>query len=136
MADVRQQKKEGPALFNWMWYALKHIIVRSENLVRSIKAANRSLFNGDRSTQVIFDISAMSRGYYLDSAAIWLSFNVTLQSIGVTMSTSFDLIWTEGFNPLSIGFSCTIAIGHLVEDIKNYDSYLEHHSNRHLCATT
>ena len=61
----------------------------------------------------------MSGEYHLDSAATWLSFNMTLQSIGVTMSTSFDLIWTEGFNPLSIGFSCTIAIGHLVEDIKN-----------------
>ena len=67
----------------------------------------------------MFDIPVMSGGYHLDSAATWLSFNVTLQSIGVTMSSSFDFIWTEGFNPLSIGFSCTFASGHLVEDIKN-----------------
>ena len=43
MADMRHPKKEGPALFNWMRYVLKPIVVRSENLVRSIKASNRSL---------------------------------------------------------------------------------------------
>ena len=41
MADVHQQKKEGPALFNWMQYVLKHIIVRSENLFQEYQGSKR-----------------------------------------------------------------------------------------------
>ena len=50
-----------------MLYIPKPIAVTSENLVTNIKASNGSWFIGDASTQVIFDIPAMSGGYYLDS---------------------------------------------------------------------
>ena len=66
MTDVRHQRKEGSVVSDRMRYVPKPIAVRSENLVTSIKASNGSLFNGDGSTQVIFDIPAMSGGYYLD----------------------------------------------------------------------
>ena len=46
--------------------------MRSEKLVKSVKASNRSLINGDWSTEVIFNISAISGGYYLDSATLHL----------------------------------------------------------------
>ena len=62
--------------------------MRSETLVTSIKASSGSLFNGDSTTQVIFDIPAMSGGYYLDTAATRLLFNVQLKSIGGTTKTS------------------------------------------------
>ena len=91
MADVRHQKKEGSAVSDRMRYVPKPIAVRSENLATSIKASNGSFFNGDGSTQVIFDIPAMSGGYYLDSAATRLSFNLVLQSIGTTASTAIDV---------------------------------------------
>jgi len=35
------------------------------------------IVNGDRSTQAILDVLAISGGYHLDSAATWLSFNMT-----------------------------------------------------------
>ena len=59
MADVHHQSKEGSAVSDRMRYVPKPIAVRSENLVTSIKASNRSLFNGDGTTvtQVIFDSS-------------------------------------------------------------------------------
>ena len=90
MADVRHQRKEGSActVSDRMRYVPKPIAVRSENLVTSIKASNGSLFNGDGSTQVIFDIPAMSGGYYLDTAATRFSFNVQLQTVGASTSTS------------------------------------------------
>ena len=81
MADVRHQKKKGSVVSDQMWYIPKPIAVRSENLVTSIKASNKSLFNGDGSTQGIFDIPAMSGGYYLDTAVTQFSFNVQVQSI-------------------------------------------------------
>ena len=57
MADIRHKQKEGSAVSDRMGYVPKPIavIMRSENLVMSIKASNGSLFNGGGSTQVIFD---------------------------------------------------------------------------------
>ena len=75
MADVRHQRKESSAVSDCMRYVSKPSAVRSENLVTSSKASHGSLFNGDGSTQVIFDIPAMSGGYYLDTAATQFSFN-------------------------------------------------------------
>ena len=54
-------KKEGLIVSDWLWCIAKSVAVRSENLVTSVKASNRSVFNGDGSTQEIFNILAMSK---------------------------------------------------------------------------
>ena len=124
MADVRHQRKEGSAVSDRMRYVPKPIAVRSENLVTSIKASNGSLFNGDGSTQVIFDIPAMSGGYYLDTAATRFSFNVQLQTVGASTSTSLDqnryLFLDRGPQSIINRFQLYDASGHLLEDIQNY----------------
>ena len=124
MADVRHQRKEGSAVSDRMRYVSKPIAVRSENLVTSVKASNGSLFNGDGSTQVIFDIPAMSGGYYLDTAATRFSFNVQLQTIGASSSTSLDansyLFLDRGPQSIINRFQLYDASGHLLEDIQNY----------------
>ena len=107
-----------------MRYVPKPIAVRSENLVTSIKASNGSLFNGDGTTQVIFDIPAMSGGYYLDTAATRFSFNVQLQNIGASSSTTIDatryLFLDRGPQSIINRFQLYDASGHLLEDIQNY----------------
>jgi len=124
MADVRHQRKEGSAVSDRMQYVSKPIAVRSENLVTSIKSSNGSLFNGDGSTQVIFDIPAMSGGYYLDSAATRLSFNLVMQSIGASTKTAISvskyLFLDRGPQSLINRFQLYDASGHLLEDIQNY----------------
>ena len=114
MAEVRHQRKEGPAVSDRMRYVPKPIPVRSEKLVTSVKASNGSLFNGDGSTQVIFDIPAMSGGYYLDSAATRFSFNVQLQNIGVYQRQFWmragTCSWTEVLNPSLTDFNCTMRV--------------------------
>ena len=124
MADVRHQRKEGSAVSDRMRYVPKPIAVRSENLVTSVKASNGSLFNGDGSTQVIFDIPAMSGGYYLDSAATRFSFNVQLQNIGGLSTTVLDasryLFLDRGPQSIINRFQLYDASGHLLEDIQNY----------------
>ena len=124
MADVRHQRKEGSAVSDRMRSVSKPIAVRSENLVASVKASNGSLFNGDGSTQVIFDIPAMSGGYYLDTAVTRFSFNVQLQSIGAATSTSLDaysyLFLDRGPQSIINRFQLYDASGHLLEDIQNY----------------
>ena len=123
MADVRHQRKEGSAVSDRMRYVPKPIAVRSENLVTSIKASNGSLFNGDGSTQVIFDIPAMSGGYYLDTAATRFSFNVQLQTVGASTSTSLDqnryLFLDRGPQSIINRFQLYDASGHLLKDIQN-----------------
>ena len=124
MADVRHQRKEGSAVSDRMRYVPKPIAVRSENLVTSIKASNGSWFNGDGSTQVIFDIPAMSGGYYLDSAATQLLFNLQMQSIAgatKTLITASKYVFLDR-GPQSIinRFQLYNASGHLLEDIQNY----------------
>ena len=112
MADIHHQKKEGSAVSDRMRYVPKPIAVRSENLVTSVKASNGSLFNGDGSTQMMFDIPAMSGGYYLDSAATRFSLNVQLQSIGGTMKTLIDAnryLYLD--SPLSVMTHCALVIG-------------------------
>ena len=124
MADVRHQRKEGSAVSDRMRYVPKPIAVRSENLVTSVKASNGSLYNGDGSTQVIFDIPAMSGGYYLDSAATRFSFNVQLQNIGGLSTTVLDasryLFLDRGPQSIINRFQLYDASGHLLEDIQNY----------------
>ena len=98
--------------------------MRSENLVTSIKASNGLLFNGDGSTQVIFDIPAMSGGYYLDSAATRFSFNLQLQNVGGSLQTTLTddkyLFLDRGPQSLINRFQLYDASGHLLEDIQNY----------------
>ena len=124
MADVRHQRKEGSAVSDRMRYVPKPIAVRSENLVTSIKASNGSLFNGDGSTQVIFDIPAMSGGYYLDTAATRFSFNVQLQTVGASTATSLDanryLFLDRGPQSIINRFQLYDASGDVLEVIQNY----------------
>ena len=63
MADIRHQKRGvmiSCVQLNTIHSETHHC--GSENLVTSVKALNGSLFDGDGSTQVIFDIPAMSGG--------------------------------------------------------------------------
>ena len=68
------------AVADWKWYISKTIAVTFENSVMSIKASNVTLFNGDRSTHIMFNIPVLSGGYYLDTVATRVSFNVKLKS--------------------------------------------------------
>ena len=69
IAEVCHQKKDSLAVSDWKLHISKTIAVTLENLVMSIKASNVSLFNGDRSTHIIFNIPVLSGGYYLDTVA-------------------------------------------------------------------
>ena len=75
-------------------------------------------------TQVVFDIPAMSGGYYLDTAATRFSFNVQLQTVGASTSTSLDqnryLFLDRGPQSIINRFQLYDASGHLLEDIQNY----------------
>jgi hypothetical protein len=88
-----------------------------------VKATNGSVFSGDGVSQVIFDIPAMSGGYYLDSAATRLSFNLLMQDATGT-ATAMDAsrgVWLDrGPQSLINRFQLYDASGHLLEDIQNY----------------
>ena len=64
MDQLRHQKKEGSAVSDRLKFDVKPIAVRSENLVTSIKATNGNAQSGDGISNIIFDIPAMSGGYY------------------------------------------------------------------------
>ena len=80
IAQVCHKKKDSLAVADWKWYISKTIAVTFENSVMSIKASNVTLFNGDRSTHIMFNIPVLSGGYYLDTVATRVSFNVKLKS--------------------------------------------------------
>ena len=80
IAEVCHQKKDSLAVADWKWYISKTIAVTFENSVMSIKASNVTLFNGDRSTHIMYNIPVLSGGYYLDTVATRVSFNVKLKS--------------------------------------------------------
>ena len=65
MTDVCPQKKDGSEMKNRIQFNVKPIVVHSKNLVTSIKALNNLTFNEYNTTMVIFDVQAMSGGYYM-----------------------------------------------------------------------
>ena len=67
MDTLRHQKKEGSAVSDHLKMDVKPIAVRTENLVTCIKATNGNAQLGDRICTIIFDIPAISDGYYLDA---------------------------------------------------------------------
>ena len=97
MDDLRHQKKEGSAISDRLRFNTKPIAVRSENLVSSIKATNGNIQTGDGVSTIIFDIPAMSGGYYLDAASTRFSFNLMFTDSS-NVATSIDAlkyIWLD-----------------------------------------
>ena len=76
--------KQGMAVTNLMRYNVKPTGVRSENLLNNIKASNGNEFTGSSEGQIIFDVPAMSGGYYLDSAGSRFRFTLTLENATTT----------------------------------------------------
>lgn len=114
----RQDKKEGNAVSDRMKYGIKSVAVRSENLLTTVKASNGNTFQGNGSTQVIFDIPAMSGGYYLDSASSRFSFKLSL--MGSTISANSEVALDRGVQSIIGRWQLYDASGHLLEDFQNY----------------
>ena len=123
MDDLRHQKKEGSAISDRLRFNTKPIAVRSENLVSSIKATNGNIQTGDGVSTIIFDIPAMSGGYYLDAASTRFSFNLMFTDSS-NVATSIDAlkyIWLDrGPNSIINRFQLYDQSGHLLEDLQNY----------------
>ena len=68
------------------------------------KASNGSLFNGNESIQIIYDIPAMSGEYYLDSAATPISSTLTYLVLVELLPHhpiwTITCIWKEAHNTL------------------------------------
>ena len=125
MDQLRHQKKEGSAVSDRLKFDVKPIAVRSENLVTSIKATNGNAQSGDGISTIIFDIPAMSGGYYLDAASTRFSFNIRFTDV----SNNATAIDTGKYAWLDRGPSSIILLnrfqlydqsGHLLEDLQNY----------------
>ena len=120
MDDLRHQKKEGSAISDRLRFNTKPIAVRSENLVSSIKATNGNIQTGDGVSTIIFDIPAMSGGYYLDAALTRFSFNLRLTDVS-SNATSIDTlkyIWLDrGPNSIINRFQLYDQSGQLLEDL-------------------
>ena len=123
MDQLRHQKKEGSAVSDRLKFDVKPIAVRSENLVTSIKATNGNAQSGDGISTLIFDIPAMSGGYYLDAASTRFSFNIRFTDVS-NNATAIDLgkyVWLDrGPNSIINRFQLYDQSGHLLEDLQNY----------------
>ena len=123
MDQLRHQKKEGSAVSDRLKFDVKPIAVRSENLVTSIKATNGNAQSGDGISTIIFDIPAMSGGYYLDAASTRFSFNLRFTDVS-NNTTAIDTgkyVWLDrGPNSIINRFQLYDQSGHLLEDLQNY----------------
>jgi len=123
MDQLRHQKKEGSAVSDRLKFDVKPIAVRSENLVTSIKATNGNAQSGDGISTIIFDVPAMSGGYYLDAASTRFSFNLRFTDVS-NNATSIDaakyIFLDRGPNSIINRFQLYDQSGHLLEDLQNY----------------
>ena len=97
--------------------------MRSENLLSSVKASNGNIQSGDGISTVIFDIPAMSGGYYLDAAATRFSFDLefTDASGGATAIDNLKYIFLDrGANSIINRSQLYDQSGHLLKDLRNY----------------
>ena len=123
MDTLRHQKKEGSAVSDRLKFDVKPIAVRSENLVTSIKATNGNAQSGDGISTIIFDIPAMSGGYYLDAASTRFSFNLRFTDVSgnATSVDTLKYVWLDrGPNSIINRFQLYDQSGHLLEDLQNY----------------
>ena len=123
MDTLRHQKKEGSAVSDRLKFDVKPIAVRSENLVTSIKATNGNAQSGDGISTIIFDIPAMSGGYYLDAASTRFSFNLRFTDVSgnATAIDALKYIWLDrGANSIINRLQLYDQSGHLLEDLQNY----------------
>ena len=82
--------KQGTTVSDRMRFNVKPTAVRSENLLNNIKASNGNTFTGSSNDQLIFEIPAMSGGYYLDAAASRFRLKLSLNG---TTAANFTKIW-------------------------------------------
>lgn len=122
-ALTRLDKKEGSAVTDMMRFNGKPVAVRSENILSSVKASNGSRFSGDGTSTIIFDIPAMSGGYYLDPATTRMTFNLSFTDANQTASafTNGSVYLDRGPGSLFTRFQLYDASGHLLEDIQDYN---------------
>lgn len=110
--------KQGTAVSDRMKYNVKPTAVRSECLLNNIKCSNGNTFSpGD---QLVFDVPAMSGGYYLDPANSLFRFTVKRGNLVAADGTYVYF----GRSPQSLIKRLEIydAGGHLLENIDNYDA--------------
>ena len=104
-------------------FDVQPIAVQSVNLVTSIKATNGNAQLGDGISIIIFDIPAMSGGYYLDAASMRFSFNLRFTDVSgnATAIDASKYIWLDrGANSIINRLQLYDQSGHLLEDLQNY----------------
>ena len=111
--------KQGTAVTDLMRYNVKPTAVRSEISLNNIKASNGNSFAGSSEGQIIFDVPAMSGGYYLDSAGSRFRFTLSMENTTNTVTTRIYL--DTGPQSLIKRLEIHDTSGHLLENIDNYD---------------
>jgi hypothetical protein len=105
-----------------MRYNTKPVAVRSENILSNLKASNGARFNGDGSSTIIFDVPAMTGGFYLDPHNTRLTFNLLFTDNNNVASgiTNGNVYLDRGPHSLINRLQVYDANGHPLEDITDY----------------